>query len=82
MEATYRKPYLLGGRPLSISSIDEKEKEREKKKKIRSLQGKIQRLRKKIVETKDEKEYYKAKDKLAEQQMRLDLLLGRSLDDY
>ena len=27
-------------------------------------------------------EYYKAKKKLAEQQTRLDLLLGRSLDDY
>ena len=61
---------------------DAKEKEREKKKQIRSLQGKIQRLRRKLMETRDEKEYYKAKNKLAEQQTRLDLLLGRSLDDY
>ena len=61
---------------------DAKEKEREKKKQIRSLLGKIQRLRRKLVETRDEKEYYKAKNKLAEQQTRLDLLLGRSLDDY
>ncbi len=53
-----------------------------KEKQIRSLEGKIQRLRRKFVETKDEKVYYKAKDMLAEQQMRLDLLLGRSLNDY
>jgi len=38
----------------------------EKEKQIRSLEGKIWRLRKKLVETRDEKVYYKAKDMLAE----------------
>ena len=44
--------------------------------------GKIQRLQKKLVETRDEAEWYRTKDKLAEQQMRLDMLLGKEPDDY
>ena len=44
--------------------------------------GKIQRLQKKLVETRDEAEWYRTKDKLAEQQMRLDMLLGKGPDDY
>lgn len=67
---------------LELLQKDEKEKEREKKKKIRSLKGKIQRLQRKLVETKDETEWYKAKDRLAKEQMRLDMLLGISLEDY
>ena len=75
MKDIYNKPYLSD---TFSSPLDEKEK----KKKIRSLQGKIQRLQKKLVETRDEAEWYKAKDKLAEQQMRLDMLIEKSLDDY
>ena len=59
-----------------------KDEEQEKKKKIRSIKGKILRLQAKLATTKDEVEWYKAKDKLAEQQMRLDMLLGKDLDDY
>ena len=75
MKDTYNKSYLSD---TFSSPLDEKEK----KKKIRSLQGKIQRLQKKLVETRDEAEWYRTKDKLAEQQMRLDMLIEKSLDDY
>ena len=75
MENIYNKPQLSDTFSYPLD-------EQEKKKKIRSLQGKIQRLQKKLVETRDEAEWYRTKDKLAEQQMRLDMLLGKSLDDY
>lgn len=62
--------------------VPTKEEEQLKKKKIRSQKGKIQRLQKKLVETRDEKEWYAAKNRLAKEQMRLDMLLGISLEDY
>ena len=80
----YVSPHNLEPSPFILRLLQktDKEKEQEKKKKIRSLQGKIQRLQKKLVETRDEAEWYRTKDKLAEQQMRLDMLLGKRPDDY